>query len=469
MAPAPTVALYPGGSSWAELTHQHVTRTAANAQAKLFRRELGLPSDVPVVMSGHQAQWWHAGILAKQMALAAACRRIGSGAAGAWVVVDQDASDSLTISYPAKPASGDLPSRATWAIAPDALAAQLRADVAIADLPPFIPTATPTNAATADINRGLRAIADSAARWANAATAAQQIARANAELTAAALGSSPPLVFATSLLRTSAGRSLLEKMAEDPERCVAAYNDAVKSSGVHTIAPLSFVPEKSRYELPLWQLSGQGGGTKPSPRKRVFASALGDTPLDTLAPRGVFMTALLRWLGCDLFIHGTGGGATGEEGGYDKVAEIWMRLWLGVDLAPSVVATATVLLPMGPAWIAAEHDLYAAHRRVENARHTPRSLGDAQAQLEKDSLVARIAATTDGAERHRLYRQLQAHLDRYRTAHTTEITAATASIAATAADVERHAILRERTWPWPLLPRPDLLRLQRTLAAQMEG
>lgn len=55
-----------------------------------------------------------------------------------------------------------------------------------------------------------------------------------------------------------------------------------------------------------------------------------------------------------------------------------MRLWLGVELSPSVVATATALLPMGGVPAYGEDDLYAAHRRVENARHAPATLGDTQ-------------------------------------------------------------------------------------------
>jgi hypothetical protein len=418
-------------------------------------------------MSGHQSQWWHTGILAKQIALAAVCKEAGGDTASAWVVVDQDASDSLTLAYPTGRASQSLPTRGTWAIAPDALAAQLRADVAIADLPAFNPAEPPVDGATPDINRGLRAIADSAARWAGAANAAEQIARANAELVATLLGPPPALIFATTVLRTAAGRSMLERMGEDPARCVAAYNEAVKTSGVHTIAPLSAVPDKSRFELPLWQLSGKGN--RPVPRRRVFASTLGDTPLDSLSPRGVLMTALFRWLGCDLFIHGTGGGATGEEGGYDKVAEHWMRLWLGVELSPSVVATATAYLPMGAASVATEADLAAAHRRVHDARHAPRTLSDPEAQREKDALVAQIAATTDRPERHRLYRQLQQHLERYRGAHASELGSINSSVSATSAELARQSILRERAWPWPILPRPLLLELQRTVESQMKG
>lgn len=191
-------------------------------------------------------------------------------------------------------------------------------------------------------------------------------------------------------------------------------------------------------------------------------------PLDTLAPRGILMSALLRWLGCDLFIHGLGGGATGEEGGYDKVGEIWMRLWLGLDLAPSVTATATVLLPMGAERSLTDGDLRAARRRIEDARHAPRTLGDAQGQAEKDALVARIAATTDRQERLRLYRELQRHLESYRAAHAEGLKSASDAAALTERELAVQSILRERTWPWPLLPRTMVLELQRRVRAQFE-
>ena len=63
-----------------------------------FRRELGLPVDRPVVMSGHQAGFWHSGIAAKYFALDAARRAFG--AAGAWIVVDQDTNSADEVRYP---------------------------------------------------------------------------------------------------------------------------------------------------------------------------------------------------------------------------------------------------------------------------------------------------------------------------------------------------------------------------------
>ncbi|MBX9639087.1 MAG: hypothetical protein K2X97_04985, partial [Mycobacteriaceae bacterium] len=367
---APDVTLTPAGDRWASLVSARWAGSAANPAAAVFRRELGLPDDRPVVMSGHQARWWHAGILAKQTALAAVCRAGGASAAAAWIVVDQDASDSVTLLYPGTPAkAGDLPTRNRWRLAPEELAAQLRADVALGDLPAFTPSAPPTDGATPDAARAMRAIADCTGRWSHARNAAEQIARANAELAAVALGEAEPtLLFASRLSRTTAMRGLLEKMAADPASCVGAYNRGAAELNAAGIAPLSANAARSRFELPLWRLSPAG---RPTPRKRVFTHTLGDTPLDALAPRALLMTALLRWLGCDLFIHGLGGGASGQEGGYDKVAERWFTHWLGVELAPSVVATATVLLPPVPGAgpLVTPGDLIAAQAGAHRARH----------------------------------------------------------------------------------------------------
>ncbi|MFT3686997.1 MAG: hypothetical protein QM783_19100 [Phycisphaerales bacterium] len=88
-------------------------------------------------------------------------------------------------------------------------------------------------------------------------------------------------MFATRLSSTTAMRELLEKMAEDPAACVAAYNRAVAEVKAPGIAPLTANAERGRFELPLWQLSPKG---KPTPRKRVFAHTLSETPVASLAP-----------------------------------------------------------------------------------------------------------------------------------------------------------------------------------------
>ncbi|MGA1222965.1 MAG: hypothetical protein ACO31E_00190, partial [Phycisphaerales bacterium] len=69
------------------------------AWRRASRAALGLPVDRPVVMTGHQAGIWHAGIAEKFLvgaALAAEC-----GGVLAHVVVDHDLNDASLVAYPA--------------------------------------------------------------------------------------------------------------------------------------------------------------------------------------------------------------------------------------------------------------------------------------------------------------------------------------------------------------------------------
>jgi hypothetical protein len=97
------------------------------------------------------------------------------------------------------------------------------------------------------------------------------------------------------------------------------------------------------------------------------------------------MTGLLRWAGCDLFIHGTGGGV------YDRVTERWFAAWLGERaLAPANVVSATRLVDFGFAPIderAGAQIVARGHR----ARHDPSLVGDVEAGRHKREIVERIA------------------------------------------------------------------------------
>jgi hypothetical protein len=73
----------PPAPEWAALLKHN-----DSAQATRFRRELGLPTGKPLIMTGHQAEFWHTGILAKYLAADAAAGALGADVA--WLVVDQD-------------------------------------------------------------------------------------------------------------------------------------------------------------------------------------------------------------------------------------------------------------------------------------------------------------------------------------------------------------------------------------------
>jgi hypothetical protein len=246
-------------------------------------------------------------------------------------------------------------------------------------------------------------------------------------------------------------------MAREPERCIGAYNAAAAAHASAHIRPLVADPVQDRWELPLWRL-GTGGE-----RHHVFAEDLPAIPLDRLAPKALLMTGLLRLAGCDLFIHGTGGGGVDEEhGGYDRITEDWLRAWLGADAsgpAPVTVATATLTLPLDVAPPPSRADVAHAVWLAHHARHNPLALGDAAHEEQRCASLGRLNAA-EPHERPRFFRELHEVLDRYRLSRASgldELARAAATLRARLGDA---AILADRTWAFPLYPREQLETLR---------
>jgi hypothetical protein len=94
-----SILIEPRADAWRDLIAGSWARTQRDPVALRARQELGLPTDRPVVMSGHQTTFWHPGILAKWYAMNAAAQRVHG--ATAWVAVDHDTDDPTAIAYPA--------------------------------------------------------------------------------------------------------------------------------------------------------------------------------------------------------------------------------------------------------------------------------------------------------------------------------------------------------------------------------
>src|SRR5690606_24011692 len=214
-------------------------------------------------------------------------------------------------------------------------------------------------------------------------------ARAAAELIAQADGGggggveAPRLVFASAVGRTDLFGDIVRRMVDDPAACARAYNEAVGARPEAQLRPLELNEQRGRIELPLWR------GAPGSPRQAVYASELADGQWGgggaagggaegELAPRALLLTGLMRLAGCELFIHGPGGGV------YDQVTEAWLGSWLGrEDLAPSVVASATWLLPLTDEPPPAPGELARAQWERHAARHNPALVGDLAAAERK--------------------------------------------------------------------------------------
>jgi hypothetical protein len=495
--PVEALSLTPDADQWICLARHAFDRLSP--QARLFRLQLGLPADRPLVMSGHQAGLWHPGILAKHLALRHLARH---GLATAWLVVDQDPEpDGLgVLRVPvrrAAPDPDDEPSRtdphtprwprwsvATIPIAPEPVLARLRLEHAPAAIPSF-PVRLGEDELTGAIPEGwalpqvlhapLRRIA---ARWPEprpSLSAARQAALAAQALAGALLpgpGHDHPLVFASTLTRTDFFTALLHRIAQDPLRCVELYNRALEASPDARLAPLSLHPAAGRAELPLWFIDPASGE-----RRRVTTRTLPQMAPPFLAPRALLMTLALRMGACDLFIHGLGGGATPSGGraapdaaapGYDRATERWAASWLGVALAPAVACSATMLLPLENAPPGLRAEAARAQWLAAHARHDPRLLGEPGAQGAARALARLIESRrTPRHLRRTLYRRLQELRLEARRAHPERLDQLRRQAVEARRRLRDERVIGDRTWAFALFPAEELAALDALLAERI--
>jgi len=442
----------PAAHAWPELVRTFTARVDPDQRAdqQTLRAELGLATDRPVVLSGHQPGLWHMGILAKRFALEACAARAES--APAWVIVDHDADDAgaLRVPTPSPDAPGGIEARTLRLASADA-SRPLGLRPPTADLSSIREAVA--RGLDAWIPARLNAIADAVERHADADSLAAQLHGAAESLLRDALGDtrvSPamPIFGSLSIARSALFQHVLERMRDDPERCRSSYNSAVDrvgtGAGVRALAP---------GELPIWALRNG---------RRFAASDASLRDEDAFAPRGLMMTGLLRRAACDLFIHGTGGGGTHDQAGYDAVTDLWLAEWLGWRTpAPSVVATATARLPFpGEAVPPTARELAALRWRAHHAAHAPAMLGDRVRESEKRAILEKLHASTDRAERAALFHELHALLSGVRGAHAERLRSLHAQADAAAARIRASGLRADRTWSFALHP-PERVRALR--------
>jgi hypothetical protein len=497
--PVSRVKFEPDAAQWrARLERRRAA--GLSVDARRFRQQIGVGGASgadPVIMSGHQATLWHPGIAAKFMATVSLARRLG--ATPSWVVVDQDPQDCTVIRVPivmdAGVGSGE--SRATLGvervrIGPEKLGQDLASDhvpMAIAAMRSEVMNQSPTTRgaswASASVLPGLARAAEALTRnvrhaghgevagagaGARDCTLAEQHWLAARDLlTGAVPGLDEPAmvaVYASRLSDTDLFAMLLDRMVRDPLACASAYNAALAQCPGTGMTPMIVRPERDRIELPLWRVDPATGM-----RSRVYVSGAGaGMPISTqVAPRALMMSGLLRLAGCDLFVHGMGGGASGDEpgtGGYDRAAEAWFGAWLGQELAPSVMATADVTLDMGgfsPEPVRPGEVAHAAWK-VHAAMHQPALLGHRSGQGLKQAMLALIAAQPAGSGRRReLYLHMHETLSRLREERGERLATVRRQAAEvrTRADLARVALARD--WSIALYPAEDLADLAKKI------
>lgn len=422
--PDPLIRAEPPLSEWPGL----VRRGPLDETQRTLRAELGLPTDRPVVMTGHQPILWHPGILSKYITASATADAIDGVCA--WLVVDQDAVEPMSIEAPIRDASGGLRAQELRFSDETSVGESAATRASVTPIDPDIDG----EYALTELASRIGAIRGALEARVDEASFAKQVTRANLDLMGDLIPDAP-LVFASELSGTTFFRELIEDMRADPSRVTRAYNEAAKSHPSAQIAPLRANEDGDLYELPLWSL--EPGAS----RKRVHAHELGDLDPEALAPRALLVTLMVRLGACDLFVHGTGGAS------YDRVTEAWAEAWLGRALSPDVAVTADVRLPIHDREVS-ERDLSDAIWRAHSARHNPALLGDESAQNAKRSLLEKIeAARESGEDPSTYFQELHANRRTYEFAHASEL----ATLDARVKEIERllseRDVARKRDWP----------------------
>lgn len=370
----------PSAARWAELAQSAPPAPSWVDRAR-FREQVGLARGSngagPIVLSGHQPGLWHCGIAAKYMALSA----IASWAQTGWLIADLDECEATRVRIPVRD------DRGVWAAKslelaerdqghPDAACGFRPATAIVNEVPEAAKLA---RLAMSESREGSRTLAEQAHRAAEFV-----FARAGVPLVSR-------VIRGSDTARTALFADLLRRMCDDPGSCVAAYNAAAETMPGAGVRALMCRPERGRFELPIWRVGWN------EPRRPVIVEAGAKLECEGLAPRGLLMTGMLRLAGCDLFIHGTGGGV------YDQVTEKWLTSWLGDEavLSPAVVVSATRLLDLGVEPVAREQvqrAVGAAHR----AWHDPSMVGDTGASARKQELVRAIEQAGRGSRERAL-------------------------------------------------------------------
>ena len=439
-SPTPSLHLVPPPGGW----HAWRSPLDLDSSVRATRRTLGLPEHGPLVMTGHQAGLWHAGILAKYLA-ADALASHAPGGAWCHVVVDQDVNDAGALAVP----TSDL-RRATIRLAPPSpgrVTALHPVSLRAGAVPPNVHPAVAARVAE------IIALVPAAASAPDLPSQLETMLRSLCE----PLFALPRGVRATRLADTQGFRTLLDAMAADPVACVEHYNAAAATTPRARLAPLRAVGR--RVELPVWRIDPDTGT-----RCAVFSDSLAGVPAAQLAPRALLLSAFLRLFVCDLFIHGTGGGL------YDRATDAWLARWRPAwRPCPGAVVSATITLPLAaPGSLPTPDAIAQARWDAHAARHDPSRLGDEASSRTRSLLLDRIRdAKASGGDARGAYVALHAMLDQVRARHRAQLDALDATAATLGAAGETARVAHDRTWAFALHPRGSLEALQRLIRGEL--
>jgi hypothetical protein len=468
--------------------------TVATLRAAL-RRELGWQP--PVVIVGHQVEFFHAGVFAKTIAAHHLHQR--HGGTGAFLVADSDVPKDHAIAVPHRagaalerrlvalpPLAFDRPAEFqprhpchAWAAAFD----ELRAAVPWIEQTPFDTFAGAWQA-----------------RCGPDATFTDNMQAARTAVEAAlGLGDLAQVRMLT-LARTPAFRAYLAHYILHARAAADAYNAAQaayrrrhKLRNPHRpVEPLQVDGE--RVELPFWVVHPE------QPRRRLFATPGADVirldadgqalaalapaalsssrnletpwPFEaagyTIRPRALMLSSFVRLFVADLFVHGIGGAR------YDEVTDDLIRRFLGIELPPIACVTATAHLPIAAPDVDAAA-VQAARITLRDMHYNPqRHFANLPAKLldQRESLILRSDGMRGSGPRYHTIRKAIFHEIRELNARlvasrTAEIEGQKQTITQREHAARQAAVARDREYFFALQPRETLQALIAKLGAAL--
>ena len=213
-------------------------------------------------------------------------------------------------------------------------------------------------------------------------------------------------------------------------------------------------------ELPFWTASSTGGRERVTGRT-IGALAEAGAPL---WPRAFLTGLLARAVLFDRFVHGTGGEV------YERATDRFAHLWLGCELPPFDVATATLTLPFPPA--AGDPPVTHAERRAawfdpDAGPSVPSGPAGAGASSPmKRVWLERIAEAPRGsAHRRELWREMHRSLEEARARHATRLQAMEARARQDRSRAAAQALRDDRTWAMVLHPPEAIEALARRVSS----
>jgi hypothetical protein len=409
-----------------------------------LRAQLNLTG--PVVLTGHQVEFFHPGVLAKTIAVDALARQIGGS--GVFLATDADLPKQLALTVPRVTQAGiDLEHLPLPGIDPN-LPIESQP---ISQRRDWLQLFTRVGNLLSDYDARMMKVFASA--WIFGANdrisfeRSMHIARLACERELG-LNTVAQLTL-SSLSQTRAYRLFVAHLIQHAEQFATIHNHALRDyqrrfrvrNPERPVAPLAV--QGAYVELPFWVSEPAG------PRRRLgvirhenrytlladqttlaelspgnLADELADFSAWRIRPRALTLTMFTRLLLSDLFIHGIGGAK------YDDVTDACAREFFGTALPPIGCVSATMRLDL-PRFEVTDNDLLAAQRNVRDVRYNPQrhaedlpgELLERRAELIERSDDLRANHPEDHAQRRAVFnaiRQVNADLN----ASVPELTAA---------------------------------------------